>query len=57
MPASAHRSLEPDPIETRLVVVAEMLDRAVTELNRVVADIKSHHPPQSTKDAADQEQS
>lgn len=55
MPASTHRALEPDPIETRLAVVAEMLDRAVAELNRVVADIKSHHPPQSTKDNAEQE--
>lgn len=57
MPASIPRSFDPDPIETRLAVVAEMLDRAVAEVNRVVADIKATHPPKSTMDDIEQEQS
>lgn len=37
----------PDPshIETRLLVIAEMLDRAVAEVHRAVADVKGGLPP------------
>jgi len=37
----------PDPshIETRLMVVAEMLTRAVDEVNRVMDEIKGAAPP------------
>lgn len=37
----------PDPshIETRLMVVAEMLTRAVDEVNRVMDEIKGEVPP------------
>jgi len=60
MPASVPRLFDPDPVETRLAVVAEMLDRAVAELNRVMADIKELDPPahqrrQSTTDSQEQE--
>lgn len=32
-------------IETRLLVVAEMLEKAVAEVHRAMAEIKSSHPP------------
>lgn len=35
----------PDPIETRLLVVAEMLDRAVEEVRRVMNEIKGEQEP------------
>lgn len=36
----------PDPahLETRLMVVAEMLDRAVEEVRRAMADLKGEQP-------------
>lgn len=30
----------PDPLETRLVVISELLERAVEELNRVVVQVR-----------------
>lgn len=42
MPASSHRLAgTPDPIETRLQVVAAMLDKAVVELHVLMSDIKT----------------
>jgi hypothetical protein len=35
---------DPQHIETRLLVVAEMLERAVAEVNRVVDEIKAVAP-------------
>lgn len=39
MPATTHRLSEPDPIETRLQVVIELLNKAATEVDRVVSEI------------------
>ncbi len=43
---------DPAQIETRLLVVAEMLDRAVAEVRRTMAEIKSGtytDPPPATE--------
>lgn len=44
---------DPQQIETRLLVVAEMLDRAVAEVRRAMDEIKAVTPPQGSKPIAD----
>jgi hypothetical protein len=36
---------DPNQIETRLLVVAEMLEKAVAEVRRTMAEIRSITPP------------
>ncbi len=46
------RAPPPDPghIEQRLQILAEMLDRAVAEVRRVVAEIQGANPPTANGD-------
>lgn len=40
---------DPQHIETRLLVVAEMLERAVAEVRRAMDEIKAGTPPHGAK--------
>jgi hypothetical protein len=51
MPAPFH---DPAHIETRLLVVIEMLDAAVAEARREMAQIRSSTPPGGTRPPATQ---
>lgn len=46
MPVPFH---DPAQIETRLIVVAEMLDAAVAEVRRAMAEIRTATPPGGTR--------
>lgn len=38
-----------DPLETRLLIVAEMLDRAVNEVRRVMEEIRAERKPDDVR--------
>lgn len=43
---------DPQHIETRLLVVAEMLERAVAEVRRTMDEIKASTPPRGVRPVA-----
>lgn len=50
MPASVHHAFDADPLDVRLQIIAAMLDKAVSELNGVMAEIRCERL--STEDGA-----